>query len=102
MKESQTVPETETRAPLGVLLQSEHIDGQQVLTLVGSVTPGGLFETTGIQAGDRIISVNGVPVTSAPHAQLLLTEAVGTVRLVATSNSGSGVVTRSFSKTLRV
>lgn len=55
------------------------------MVLIEHVAPDGLFQHSRLRAGMRLQSVNGVPVTGKPHAQVvqMIGSTVGEMRLVA-------------------
>ena len=65
---AQENPAANSRWDLGVALQ-EKIGSQGTLVEVVGVVPGSRATTTGMQAGDVLLSVGGLPVTSAKQAQ---------------------------------
>lgn len=57
-----------------VQLQPKYENGEMVGMQVNSVRPGSLFEELGIQGGDLITEVNGIPIDSAEASAAILTE----------------------------
>ncbi|HKB41583.1 MAG TPA: type II secretion system protein GspC [Gemmataceae bacterium] len=73
-----------------VQLQPKYENGEMVGMQVNSVRPGSMFESLGIQGGDLITEVNGIPIDSAEASAAILTEFAkgGPVRVTAEGPDG--------------
>jgi general secretion pathway protein C len=72
-----------------VQFQPKYEDGEMVGLQVNSVRPGSIFEDLGVQAGDLITEVNGIPIDSAEASASILKElASGEVDLGGVDQNG--------------
>jgi len=67
---------------VGISFVAEADDGAGYGALVSRLTPGGLADVAGVCKGDRVLSINGLSVESAPSAASTMRGAVGEVFVV--------------------
>uniref|UniRef100_A0AC35G2R1 PDZ domain-containing protein n=1 Tax=Panagrolaimus sp. PS1159 TaxID=55785 RepID=A0AC35G2R1_9BILA len=56
---------------LGVAIESNDADNRVIAVRVEQIDPRSIAESSGLRAGDRILSVNGVDVTRCTKSQCL-------------------------------
>jgi type II secretory pathway component PulC len=57
-----------------VQFQPKYEEGEMVGLQVNSVQPGSIFEQLGIEGGDLILEVNGIPIDSTEASAKIVTE----------------------------
>lgn len=67
---------------VGISFVAEADDGAGYGALVSRLTPGGLADVAGVCKGDRVLSINGLSVESAPNAAATMRGAVGEIFVV--------------------
>ena len=73
-----------------VQIQPKYEDGEMIGMQLNEIRPGSVFEQAGLQAGDVIVEVNGIPIDGAEASATILTEFAQSDEVIAVVQNEDG------------